>query len=90
MIIYPTSNFESWISEDDADTYFESRLNVSAWDTANKEVALMTAFRSLQELDLSDGAWLGLEKSGEGDSRPSVRALERVGDARGACWRFLL
>lgn len=52
MIIYPNENYDSWISEDEADTYFEFRLNVGEWDAANKEAALMTAFRSLRELDL--------------------------------------
>jgi hypothetical protein len=27
MIVYPDDNFDSWISEDDAGTYFETRLN---------------------------------------------------------------
>ncbi len=56
MIVYPESGYNSFISEDDADEYFETRLNTSAWDTTNKEAALMTAFRSLQELgiDLTD------------------------------------
>ena len=57
MIVYPDDNYDSWISEDDADTYFEGRLNVDEWLGAEQpEAALMTAFRSLNELslDLSD------------------------------------
>jgi len=52
MIVYPDENYDSWISEDDADTYFETRLNTEAWNIGNKEAALMTAFRSIQELDI--------------------------------------
>ena len=52
MIIYPDENYDSWISDDDANEYFETRLYVDEWDAANKEAALQTAFRSLNELDL--------------------------------------
>ena len=52
MIIYPDENYDSWISEDEADAYFETRLNAEKWDVANKESALMTAFRSLREFNL--------------------------------------
>ncbi|MHC4138509.1 MAG: hypothetical protein ACYSR1_01395 [Planctomycetota bacterium] len=59
MKVYPENDHNSWISEDDADTYFESRLQVSEWDSANKEVALQTAFRDLclhldLDIDLSN------------------------------------
>lgn len=50
MIVYPNSDYDSWISVDDADTYFETRLNSTEWN--GEEAALQTAFRSLQELDL--------------------------------------
>lgn len=40
MIVYSDENYDSFISEDDADKYFETRLNASAWDTASKEPAL--------------------------------------------------
>ena len=54
MIIYQDANFDSWISEDDADTYFETRLHADPWDAAaNKPAALITAFHSLNELDLT-------------------------------------
>jgi hypothetical protein len=53
MIIYPDPNFNSYISEDDADAYFETRLNADQWDTASKEAALITAFQSLAELELT-------------------------------------
>lgn len=53
MIVYPTENYNSWISEDDAFEYFEDRLNCSEWDSlTNKEPALITSFRSIQELTL--------------------------------------
>lgn len=50
MIVYPNGNYNSWISEDDADTYFENRLHPSEWKSSNKEVALQTAFRDLNQL----------------------------------------
>jgi len=53
LIAYPTENYNSWINEDDADAYFETRLNAENWDTANKEAALITAFNSINELDLT-------------------------------------
>ena len=54
MIVYPDENYNSWISEDDADEYFETRLNADAWDAlTNKEPVLMTAFRSLAEFNLN-------------------------------------
>ena len=52
MIIYPDENYDTWISEDEADIYFETRLNAEKWDIANKEPALITAFRSLREFNL--------------------------------------
>ena len=54
MITYPDSDFDSWIDEDAADTYFEDRLHADLWDAAaNKPAALVTAFHSLGELDLT-------------------------------------
>ena len=54
MIIYPDSDFDSWISEDDAGTYFETRLNADPWDVcSNREAALITAFHSLDELEIT-------------------------------------
>jgi len=54
MIIYPETDYNSWLSEDDADSYFETRLNAEPWDTApDKEAALQTAFRSINALDLT-------------------------------------
>ncbi len=54
MIVYPTTDYNSWISEDDADEFFETRLNADPWDAASdKEAALMTSFRTLGELDLN-------------------------------------
>ncbi len=52
FIEYPTTDYNSWIDEDEADEFFESRLNADEWDTANKEAALITAFNSLAELEL--------------------------------------
>ena len=54
MIVYPDDNYDSWIDEDAAGTYFETRLNADPWDAcSNREAALITAFHSLNELDLT-------------------------------------
>ena len=53
LSVFPTENYNSFVSEADADAYFETRLHASAWDAASdKEAALMTAFRSLTELNI--------------------------------------
>ncbi|MFC1505201.1 hypothetical protein ACFL5W_01660 [Thermodesulfobacteriota bacterium] len=53
MIVYPNDNYDSYISEDNADLYFETRLNADAWiNYTNKEAALITAFNSINELNL--------------------------------------
>jgi len=53
LIEYPEDGYNSWLDEDSADELFEDRLNAEAWETAsNAEAALVTAFRSLAELDL--------------------------------------
>lgn len=59
MIVYPEKEYNSWISEENADDYFETRLNSDQWNSANKETALITAFRDLNlfldlSIDLSD------------------------------------
>lgn len=53
LINYPTENYNSWLDEDEALEYFESRLNADKWDACTApEAALQTAFRSLAELNL--------------------------------------
>ena len=51
MTVYSDTGYDSWISLDDADTYFETRLHSSEWN--GEEIALQTAFRSLNELDFN-------------------------------------
>ena len=57
MIVYPTENYDSWISVADAQTYLSTRLHADEWDAlssdAEREVALQTAFRSINGLDLN-------------------------------------
>lgn len=53
FIEYPNTGYTSYCSEDFADEFFETRSNSSEWDTANKEISLMTAFRSLRELNFN-------------------------------------
>lgn len=53
LINYPETDYNTWLDTDEADLYFESRLNADKWDAfLNKEAALQTAFRSLAELNL--------------------------------------
>jgi hypothetical protein len=62
MIIYPTENYDSFVSEEDAVDYFLTRLNSDEWKTEVAENALMTAFQTLKTIDmvmdLSDTAQL--------------------------------
>ena len=56
MTIYPDTDYDSWISWDDAEAYFQTRLHSDEWHNTLldiQEVALLTAFRSLNELDLN-------------------------------------
>ena len=54
MIVYPTENYNSWISESDAEDYFENHLNAGSWDALSEyEPVMITAFRALQELSLN-------------------------------------
>jgi hypothetical protein len=54
LIVYPDTNYNSWLDDIEADEYLEDRLNADPWDAAlNKEAALITAFNSLAELDLT-------------------------------------
>ena len=53
FIVYPNNGYNSFCDDDFAGDFYETRSNSSEWDTANKEIALMTAFRSLKELDFN-------------------------------------
>ena len=53
IIKYPTTDYNSWVTEEEADSFFESRLHASKWDGADKVAALLTAFRSLEALDIT-------------------------------------
>ena len=50
MKVYPAEGYESWVSEDEADTFFEKRLNSSEWNNADKEAALIMAFNDINLL----------------------------------------
>ena len=55
MIVYPESGYNSFVSVDDADSYFADRLHVDDWTGATDEIkqdALMTSYRSLSELNI--------------------------------------
>jgi hypothetical protein len=55
VIEYPTTDYNSWLDEDEAEEYFESRLRSEEWyaTSTDTDATLITAFRSLQELDLN-------------------------------------
>lgn len=56
IIEYPTDNYNSWATHEEADTYFEGRLNSSDWISASEEdqiAAMLTAFRSVAELNIT-------------------------------------
>jgi len=53
IIKYPDTDYNSWVTEAEADEYMEGRLHASKWDGADKVAALLTAFRSLNTLDIT-------------------------------------
>jgi hypothetical protein len=56
MIVFPDAGYNSFISSSDADAYFITRLHSDDYVTADpdaQEAALITAFRSLMELDIT-------------------------------------
>jgi hypothetical protein len=71
MIVYPEDNFDSFVSVEEAHEYFNDRLNAGPWDAADQTAALMTAYRSLQELniliDLSDSTALKAIKEAQAE-----------------------
>lgn len=53
LIKYPETDYNSFVDEAEADTYFEGRLHANVWDTTQKEAALLTAYRSLEGLNIT-------------------------------------
>jgi hypothetical protein len=55
LIEYPTTDYNSWATENEADEYFDGRLNVEAWAGAGTKstAAMLTAFRSLNVLNIT-------------------------------------
>ena len=54
MVVYPTENYNSFIDTGDAEEYFMQRLHSLEWNNAaDEETALVTAFRSLNELNIT-------------------------------------
>ena len=83
LIVYPTTNYNSWISYADACSYFNDRLNSEEWDLSHSDVqqaALITAFNHLNELplDLTD-----LE-SGDDDTVDALLTLLKRGQCEQA------
>jgi hypothetical protein len=61
LIKYPETDYNSWVTEEEADAFFESRLHAEKWDSVNKEAALQTAinlpFSSICSLIPRQGRW---------------------------------
>ena len=53
LIKYPTTDYNSFVTEEEADAFFETHLHASKWDSGNKEAALLQAFRSISALDIT-------------------------------------
>ena len=54
LVVYPGDGYNSFISADDADDYFDTRLYADKWSAAiDKSAALIMALRSLNELDIT-------------------------------------
>ena len=87
LTVYPNDDFDSWVSYDEADSYFDGRINTDPWDRVDvivQERALKTAFRSMSELtiDLSD-----LDSADDGVKNAMETALKQLcgskeGDSR--------
>jgi hypothetical protein len=94
MPVYPADDYESWISIEDADTYFESRLNSDAWSDlgydTDKSIALRTAFRvlgmlplTIDDLDTINAATL-LRALGQAQCEQALHELKSDLDAQSA------
>jgi hypothetical protein len=80
LTVYPTVGYKSWISEAEADEYFQERLHVEEWDALDsitKGPALLMAFRSLQELDL-DILWKVNATTGHKELSDSYTAIQKA------------
>lgn len=55
MVVYPTAGYNSFTSTAAANTFFDERLNSDEWFAPGADVtaALVTAFRSICELDVT-------------------------------------
>jgi len=78
IVAYPEEDYNSWVSYEDADLYLSTRYNAGAWlnlSVDDQAALLLTAYRSLQELelDLSD-----LESSVTGTVEDIQRALTQA------------
>lgn len=59
LTTYPTDGYNSWVIEEEADEYFETRIHAAEWKAGDSDehiAALRTAFVTLSELniDLTD------------------------------------
>ncbi len=93
LTVYPTSDYNSWISYVDACRYFDSHLDSDTWHSAHqtlREAALITAFHQLQELgvDLSDlRNEISYEKADGSTTTPKAELVNAL--KRGQCEQAL-
>ena len=55
LVVYPTDNYDSWISLMDANSYMLKRLHTTAWIGSLDDqlvAALQQAFRTMEELNI--------------------------------------
>lgn len=82
MIVYPDSGYNSFVSLEDANTYFNDRLNVSQWDdVAKQEPALISAYRSLNELDITIDPTVAVELQAVKDAQCEQALWELAHDS---------
>lgn len=56
LTVYPTENYDSFVSVTEADTYFANKLRGTVWDSADnteREAALRQAFTRINLLNLN-------------------------------------
>lgn len=53
LIKYPETDYNSFVTEYEADAFFEAHLHASKWGSGDKEAALLQAFRTLNTLNIT-------------------------------------
>ena len=81
LTVYPTENYDSFVSVTEADTYFANKLRGTVWDSADiseREAALRQAFIRINLLNLSSIALIadeGLTKLKAAQTEQAIHEL---------------